>query len=141
LPDAKNPFTAWEKFLDDIQKQLNALKVPNLQAPFVAPPSSGVVPNFVPPTNVYPANPLQPGDPGFVGPLVPKTNVPQEDPMISYNPRTGLNYNPNASGSGVTQNFVTTINNPVGNGIVDMVQQAILDASRLGHNLVPAGSL
>jgi hypothetical protein len=61
--------------------------------------------------------------------------------MISYNTSTGLSYNANAGTNGITQNFITTVNNPVGNGVVDMVQQAILDASRLGHNLVPAGSL
>jgi hypothetical protein len=61
--------------------------------------------------------------------------------MISYNTSTGLNYNANAGNKGITQNFNTTVVNPVGNGVVDMVQQAILDASRLGHNLVPAGSL
>jgi len=43
--------------------------------------------------------------------------------------------------SSPTNNYNITVNNPVGNGITDMVQQAVMDAQRLGHNLVPAGSL
>ena len=127
LPDAKNPFAAWDAYLNGIAAKVGAIS------------NGSAIPNFTPST-VYPTNPNKPGDPGFIGPVIPPTNVPVSDPMISYNTQTGLNYNANAGG-GVTQNYSVVVNNPVGNGIVDMVQQAVLDAGRLGHNLVPAGSL
>jgi len=38
-------------------------------------------------------------------------------------------------------NYNITLNNPVGDGIQTMVQDAILDLNRLGNNLIPAGSL
>lgn len=37
--------------------------------------------------------------------------------------------------------FNITLNNPVGNGIESMVQDAVLAANRLGNNLTPAGAL
>jgi len=128
LPEAKNPFAAWDSYLNGIASKAASVA------------TMGPVSNFTPTTN-YPVNPNKPGDPNFIGPVIPSTNVPVDDPMISYNTSTGLNYNANAKGQGITQNFAVTVNNPVGNGIVDMVQQAVLDAGRLGHNLVPAGSL
>jgi hypothetical protein len=128
LPEAKNPFAAWDSYLNGIASKAASVT------------TMGPVSNFTPTTD-YPVNPNKPGDPNFIGPVIPSTNVPVDDPMISYNTSTGLNYNANAKGQGITQNFAVTVNNPVGNGIVDMVQQAVLDAGRLGHNLVPAGSL
>jgi len=128
LPEAKNPFAAWDSYLNGIASKAASVA------------TMGPVSNFTPTTD-YPVNPNKPGDPNFIGPVIPSTNVPVDDPMISYNTSTGLNYNANAKGQGITQNFAVTVNNPVGNGIVDMVQQAVLDAGRLGHNLVPAGSL
>jgi hypothetical protein len=47
-----------------------------------------------------------------------------------------------SGGGGATvMNYNITINNPVGDGIESMVQDAVLNASRLGNNLTPAGYL
>ena len=149
LPDAKNPFASWQAYLDSILAQVtaivNASKTPTYTPATIDPALAaiGVIPGYgdysgstsnQSPNTEYPNYGLQSGGGNIT------TNVPASDPMISYNPQTGLNYNANAGG-GITQNFSVTVNNPVGNGIVDMVQQAVLDAGRLGHNLVPAGSL
>jgi len=68
----KNPFAFLDQWIIEFQKKLDSLKVPNFAA--VA-PTSGAVQNFIPDV-VYPVNPLKPGDPGFIGPVIPDTNVP-----------------------------------------------------------------
>jgi hypothetical protein len=91
-PDAKNPFGYLDQWILDFQAKLDALKFPTITA-------TGVVQGYIPST-VYPTNPLKPGDPGFIGPVIPKTNadasLPSES-MLSYNQQTGLNYNANAN--------------------------------------------
>jgi hypothetical protein len=132
LPDAKNPFEAWNTYLNNIAIQANAI------ARMGASAGSSTVPT--------PTQPIVPA------PTLPKMGEEFKPAdfvtLASQGAGASGGFSPvvaaamAAGGSaGITQNFVTTVNNPVGNGVVDMVQQAILDASRLGHNLVPAGSL
>ncbi len=148
LPEAKNPFASWQAYLDSILAQVtaivNASKTPTYTPATINPALAaiGVIPGYgdysgstsnQSPNTEYPNYGMQSNGGDIT------TNLPDQ-PLISYDPNTGLNYNANAN-NGITQNFSVTVNNPIGNGIVDMVQQAVLDAGRLGHNLVPAGSL
>jgi hypothetical protein len=130
LPDAKNPFAAWDRYLDAIQAKASQI---------ITSPTA-------------PTSPINPSTPVIPSPVIPKMgeDFAAKDFVTLASQGAGASggFSPvvaaaMAAGgsSGITQNFVTTVNNPVGNGVVDMVQQAILDASRLGHNLVPAGSL
>jgi hypothetical protein len=77
LPDAKNPFQYLDAYLSYLAGKAAAIAV---GTPFgQAPPSAGAA-----------AAPV---------PSIPATNVPAmpSDNMITYNTRTGLNYNPNAN--------------------------------------------
>lgn len=128
LPDAKNPFAAWDRYLDAIAAKASQVAV----SPQTVVPSPST-------------------------PKVPTATIPSMGETFSNQDFVTLaSQGAGASGgfspvvaaamaagtsSGITQNFVTTINNPVGENIADIVQQGILDAARLGHNLVPAGSL
>lgn len=88
----KNPFAFLDEWIMQFQDKLNNLK-------FSVPPTSGAVIGFTPPF-IFPEGPKA-GDPNFIGPVIPKTNVdpsvvvPSPEKMISYNQQTGLSYNAN----------------------------------------------
>jgi len=135
LPDAANPFAYWDMYLNGIAAKVNSIAAPGtvLGGMNIGGQSSGGGSN----TTTIPT------------PVIPASNSPM-DLVTLANQGAGASggFSPvvaaamaGGSSTGITQNFAVTVNNPVGNGIVDMVQQAVLDAGRLGHNLVPAGSL
>ena len=135
LPDASNPFAYWDMYLNGIAAKVNSIAAPGtvLGGMNIGGQSSGGGSN----TTAIPT------------PVIPASNSPM-DLVTLANQGAGASggFSPvvaaamaGGSSTGITQNFAVTVNNPVGNGIVDMVQQAVLDAGRLGHNLVPAGSL
>ena len=135
LPDAANPFAYWDMYLNGIAAKVNSIAAPGtvLGGMNIGGQSSGGGSN----TTAIPT------------PVIPASNSPM-DLVTLANQGAGASggFSPvvaaamaGGSSTGITQNFAVTVNNPVGNGIVDMVQQAVLDAGRLGHNLVPAGSL
>lgn len=78
----KNPFEFLDKWIVEFQDKLNNLKFPT-------PPTSGGIPGFTPST-IYPVNPLNPGDPGFIGPVIPKTNVPSSGVIPGFSPDTSI---------------------------------------------------
>ena len=88
----KNPFAFLDEWIIQFQDKLNNIKFP------VA-PTGGAIKGFTP-EYIFPEGP-KPGDPGFIGPVIPKTNVdpnlvvPSSEKMISYNQQTGLSYNAN----------------------------------------------
>ena len=135
LPDAANPFAYWDMYLNGIAAKVNSIAAPGtvLGGMNIGGQSSGGGSS----TTTIPS------------PVVPASTSPM-DLVTLANQGAGASggFSPvvaaamaGGSSTGITQNFAVTVNNPVGNGIVDMVQQAVLDAGRLGHNLVPAGSL
>lgn len=86
LPDAKNPFAFLDTWIIEFQKKLNNLKFPDL-TPIA--PNSGIVQGFTPNT-VYPTNPLKPGDPGYIGPVIPSTNASSSGAVPNFIPDTSM---------------------------------------------------
>ena len=81
----KNPFSYLDDWIVQFQKKLDALKFPTF----------GAVQGFTPST-VYPAG-LRPGDPGFIGPVVPASNVPTGGAVANFVPDTSIYGNPTGS--------------------------------------------
>lgn len=119
LPDAKNPFEYLDVWLKSFQEKLDLIRFPT------PPPYMPLPDSYVP--KVYPEPYVDPGDENFIGPVVPTPNY-------------GLGGSRGDSAASVT-NISLTVNNPMGNDGVSMVQNAVMDAIRLGNNLYPAGSL
>jgi hypothetical protein len=71
---------------------VNQARVTNAPKPVVA-PTSGAIPNFTPSVTM-PAPAVEPGQPGFVGPVVPKTSTTKASTngilLDTYNPNTGV---------------------------------------------------
>jgi hypothetical protein len=120
-PDAKNPFGYLDQWLAEFQKKLAATQFP-VPAGISTSPTTGAVIGYTPST-VYPAGP-KPGDPNFIGPTIPSTNVPAES-MVTYSPSTGLNYNPNAGG-GNSVSLTISGDSTLTNAIADAMQNSSL---------------
>jgi hypothetical protein len=73
LPDAKNPFKAWDDYLNAIEERLKkgfTTTVTTTQVSTAVSSTSGAVIGFVPPQGVYPTPSANPQ-----GPVIPATNV------------------------------------------------------------------
>lgn len=73
LPDAKNPFKAWDDYLNAIEERLKkgfTTTVTTIQVSTAVSSTSGAVVGFVPPQGVYPTPSANPQ-----GPVIPSTNV------------------------------------------------------------------
>jgi hypothetical protein len=136
LPDAANPFAYWDMYLNGIAYKVNAITSPGtVLGGMNFGGSNGGGSTSVPSPNV----PTTPQDLG----VTDLVTLASQGAGASggFSPVVAAAMAKAGNDTSITQNFAVTVNNPVGNGIVDMVQQAVLDAGRLGHNLVPAGSL
>lgn len=128
LPDAKNPFSAWGAYLDGFKLQL-AQTLASTPLVSAAPGSAGAFPN---------------SQPGNFRLAEEASNAEFNNPTAAFptsQPADFRRAEMASMATPVVQNFSVTVNNPIGNGIADLVQQGLLDAARLGHNLIPAGSL
>jgi hypothetical protein len=99
LPDAKNPFQAWDQYIKDIQTKLNALVMPNFQAGTA---NNGTANIFTAPAPSQGNTSTQFPQTVLGGIVLPSTNASSaasampSDGTVSYNQTTGLSYNPNA---------------------------------------------
>ena len=92
LPDAKNPFLNWDAFLDQIIAKAKLAAsytgdraVTNNNVIPLPPDYKKLLPNG--------GNRLKPGDKGFIGPVIPSSNVPMSTGMnYLYQPRTTTSY-------------------------------------------------
>jgi hypothetical protein len=134
LPDAKNPFGAWNDYLNGIAVKANAIVI----NPFnISGPMADL---YVPSTPQIPTPTLPTPGSTFTNSDFATLAGQGAGASGGFSSVVAAAMNGGAT-TGISQTFNTTINNPIGNGITDMVQQAILDAGRLGNNLLPAGSL
>jgi hypothetical protein len=81
----KNPFAFLDDWIIEFQKKLDALRFPSFMA--VA-PTTGAIPGFTP-NYTYPQG-LKPGDPGFIGPVIPDTNVSSGGIVSGFIPDTSV---------------------------------------------------
>lgn len=79
----KNPFAFLDEWILEFQKKLDNLRMPSFAT--IA-PTTGAVPGFTP-SYMYP-NGLKPGDPGFIGPVIPDTNVSASGVVPGFTPNT-----------------------------------------------------
>jgi hypothetical protein len=95
----KNPFEAFDKYIADLQAKLDSIHLPNLRLAVGQVPAASA--EFLKSIASNYGGLAGAGQAGGGGQAVPSTNVPSE-PMISYNPSTGLSYNANGAPTPVT---------------------------------------
>lgn len=82
LPEAKNPFKAWDAYLDALEERLKkgfTTTITATQVSAAVAPTSGIVQGFVPPQGVYPPASLNPQ-----GPVIPSTNASATIPTGNF---------------------------------------------------------
>ena len=173
LPDAKNPFAAWDTYLKTLKADSladareiakaweEAYRRDNANKPAAVITSPEVQRIDEVTAEVYKAiaaadaaTALAEAASASAQPFIDKLNKALADAGVGSSSNPGLSigsgyYVPSGFGGGTTQTgqngAVTTINltvnNPMGNDAESMVQDAVLNAIRLGNNLTPAGSL
>jgi len=169
LPDAKNPFAAWDAYLSTLKADSLAAAraiADEWAKAYQTPMAAASVSNSsvsAPNTGAFPRS--QPGDfrkaeensmleapnagafpryqPGDFRAAEERSNAAYYA-SLSNNMGSGFYVGGTkigGDGGATVMNYNITLNNPVGDGIQTMVQDAILDLNRLGNNLIPAGSL
>lgn len=120
LPEANNPFKAWDEWLKTFKTKLDEVK--------------GALPSTFVPGN-YPVQVTEPGQPGFIGPVIPETNVPSGGPIAGFTPdvsRYGLGGSRGDSAAGVVINNYVSGSVVTENRLIDAVLAGTQTASLSG---------